>query len=872
MRIELKYVLFAVMVLLGLMSPHQTSATHNRAGEITYIQISQFVYQATIITYTKTSSPADRPDLELFWGDGTSSILPRTSFQDEYGGPGSDIRRNIYTGTHTYPGPSIYTLYFEDPNRNGGVVNIPNSINVPFYVESQLIISAFLGFNNSPVLLQPPIDQGVLGQPFVHNPNAYDPDGDSLSYHLIPCKGAGGVSIGGYAYPQASNSFTLDPVTGDLEWVNPIACGEYNIAILIREWRSGVQIGFVERDMQVNIICNNPNSNAPPSVSPLQDICVTAGDSVSFVVTATDPDATDLVILSGTGGPLEVSVSPAIFSQPVSGTGSVSSNFFWQTDCEHVRVQPYQMVFKAEDNDPFVNLADLLSMRITVVAPAPQNLIVTPIGNTMSVSWDPSICTQATGYGLYRRSGFSGFVPSSCQTGVPASTGYVRIATLTGLNNTTYTDNNTGIGFSPGTEYCYLVIAEFSDGAESYASSEVCASLKKELPVLTNASVLTTELATGQVYVAWSKPTDLDTLLFPPPYSYRVMRSSGNTAGAFQLVTTNSGGLDDTLFTDTGLNTKDSTFTYRIDLFATQAGTGLEVGGSSPSSTVYLTAIPTDEAVLLSWAEQVAWVNTEYTVYRFNGSSFDSIGFSTSRNFKDSLLLNGQSYCYKIRSKGSFSTNGFVDPIYNFSQEACATPIDNVPPCQPNGTALKFDCEKGELEIDLGASATGCDNDVAFYTVYFKPDYASSYETLQVLNVSSGTAWIYSDSSGVSGCYKVAATDSLGNISEFSEEVCLEYCPSYELPNIFTPDGNLLNDLFIPFPYRFVESVDVKIFNRWGQLVFETNEPGIMWNGKSQNEGSELPSGTYFYVCVVEERFLSGLQKRELNGTLQLNR
>jgi len=34
------------------------------------------------------------------------------------------------------------------------------------------------------------------------------------------------------------------------------------------------------------------------------------------------------------------------------------------------------MVFKAEDNDPFVNLADLVSMRITVVAPAPQNLSV----------------------------------------------------------------------------------------------------------------------------------------------------------------------------------------------------------------------------------------------------------------------------------------------------------------------------------------------------------------------------------------------------------------------------------------------------------------------------------------------------------------
>ena len=195
----------AILFLLVFSCSITANATHNRAGEITYERLSQYVYRATITTYTKTSSPADRPELELFWGDGTSSILPRTSFQDQFGGPGSDIRRNIYSGIHTYPGPSVYTMYFEDPNRNGGVINIPNSLNVPFYVESQLIISAFLGFNNSPLLLQPPIDQGVVGQPFVHNPNAYDPDGDSLSYHLIPCKGTGGISIGGYSLPQASH-------------------------------------------------------------------------------------------------------------------------------------------------------------------------------------------------------------------------------------------------------------------------------------------------------------------------------------------------------------------------------------------------------------------------------------------------------------------------------------------------------------------------------------------------------------------------------------------------------------------------------------------------------------------------------------------
>jgi hypothetical protein len=170
-------------------------ATHNRAGEITYEQISQYYYKVTITTYTKTSSPADRPSLEIWWGDGTRDTIPRASFQDNFGGSGSDIRKNTYFGFHTYPGPSVYKIYFEDPNRNGGVVNIPNSINVPFYVETQLIIFPTLGFNNSPVLLQAPIDEGVVGQVFIHNPNAYDPDGDSLSYELIICKGALGLDI-----------------------------------------------------------------------------------------------------------------------------------------------------------------------------------------------------------------------------------------------------------------------------------------------------------------------------------------------------------------------------------------------------------------------------------------------------------------------------------------------------------------------------------------------------------------------------------------------------------------------------------------------------------------------------------------------------
>ena len=89
------------------------------------------------------------------------------------------------TNRHTYSSPGTYTMYMEDPNRNYGVVNIPNSVNVPMYVQTILVINPFLGYNNSPTLLNPPVDVGCVDQIFIHNPGAYDVDGDSLSYRLV---------------------------------------------------------------------------------------------------------------------------------------------------------------------------------------------------------------------------------------------------------------------------------------------------------------------------------------------------------------------------------------------------------------------------------------------------------------------------------------------------------------------------------------------------------------------------------------------------------------------------------------------------------------------------------------------------------------
>ena len=47
------------------------------------------------------------------------------------------------------------------------------------------------------------------------------------------------------------------------------------------------------------------------------------------------------------------------------------------------------------------------------------------------------------------------------------------------------------------------------------------------------------------------------------------------------------------------------------------------------------------------------------------------------------------------------------------------------------------------------------------------------------------------------------------------DSVCVKYCPKYKLPNTFTPNGDGRNDLFKPYPYLFIDRINLKIYNRW---------------------------------------------------------
>ena len=64
----------------------------------------------------------------------------------------------------------------------------------------------------------------------------------------------------------------------------------------------------------------------------------------------------------------------------------------------------------------------------------------------------------------------------------------------------------------------------------------------------------------------------------------------------------------------------------------------------------------------------------------------------------------------------------------------------------------------------------------------------------------------------------------------------------------------------------------MKIYNRWGTLVFETNDKDINWDGKSKDAKTDCPEGVYYYTCRVNFYRVSGVESIQLNGYIHLIR
>lgn len=233
------------------------------------------------------------------------------------------------------------------------------------------------------------------------------------------------------------------------------------------------------------------------------------------------------------------------------------------------------------------------------------------------------------------------------------------------------------------------------------------------------------------------------------------------------------------------------------------------------------TVICKDESVIYSY------INTGLSSYSWKNSNQNELSSSSS---------------FVIEEAGSY--------LLEVSNEFCSNTSD------------LFDVEKVEIE---GLEVTA-DEEIILL--------GESTE-LTVDNPGEGYQYAWSDNSGIlsntSTVFVTPSEDSEYTLSvtyegcEDTSKVFIEVLLPIEVPSMFTPNGDGLNDVWEISGLESHDNYVVRVYNRWGNIVFEGVNSFEGWNG--QYNGEDLPFGVYYYVIEIKQGDL-----KPLSGDLTLMR
>ena len=233
----------------------------------------------------------------------------------------------------------------------------------------------------------------------------------------------------------------------------------------------------------------------------------------------------------------------------------------------------------------------------------------------------------------------------------------------------------------------------------------------------------------------------------------------------------------------------------------------------------------------LEWAPSPSFDVEKYYIYK-KSAAFGQYDFIDSTSGLE-YTLNGeitQSDCFIIKAKDYCSN---LSKPSNF------------------GCTIILDATHGDgyNELRWNAYTTWRDG-VETYNVYRKDDDGDSVKIGSTSSQYFRDAFLADDV--VDYCYMVEAVEKPGlhNATSVSTVDCVHQDPIVYVPNTFSPDLSVgLNDGFGPYG-MYIRTYEMKIFNRWGQLVYETRD-GKNWDGK-MNGGTYAPDGMYNYKIVIK--------------------
>ncbi len=276
-------------------------------------------------------------------------------------------------------------------------------------------------------------------------------------------------------------------------------------------------------------------------------------------------------------------------------------------------------------------------------------------------------------------------------------------------------------------------------------------------------------------------------------------------------------------------------------------------------------AVPSETIYSVAAQSSATYVNSDIQIdfdFNSNANGLTQIQFYEKNSAQETFTTNAGT-AQRLLSNCTLVENYYFKASFGTATSKSAVIIPDLsgtlsPPAIQN---MVGELVNATFQIDFDQAIIN----TTTYTIYKKnPD-----DTFSPIGTSETPD--FTDSNLRSGqlelCYTVTYEDDCGNISEMSPEFCFPLSiGTIRLPNAFTPNGDGENDTFTVGDGVFV-NFRMQIFDRWGNLIFNSTNPSIGWDGNFN--GTPASIGGYAYRISFQDAGNSTIQQ---TGTLVLIR
>lgn len=384
----LNYISTLLALLLTLFATELTAQHQFLGGDITYGHHNGNSYEVYVRLYTDCAGGNPPGNIQLDVNapsvgfnnsftitlTASSQIDPLCSSYGNNsacnGGTLFGALENIYKAVLPLPAnANDITLSVSRCCRNAANTNLLNAAISNLYFESKMSTAGTIAGNSSPRFFNQPTLFMAPGQNRNLDFAAYDPDGDSLAYELVQTKKSAAqfmqYAIGYSAtQPIASNLATvLDPLTGLLN-CTPIVDQLSAISVLVKEYRNGIQIGSVLRNVELNVSSNAPGNTLPKlgTINGGSAYFITAcsNDTLQFLIESIDPEPNQQLSIDVLQTPpgMSLAISSLSLRPHIKAT--------WAPDSTLVSNTPYILYFLVRDNNCPANGYQMYAYKVFV--------------------------------------------------------------------------------------------------------------------------------------------------------------------------------------------------------------------------------------------------------------------------------------------------------------------------------------------------------------------------------------------------------------------------------------------------------------------------------------------------------------------------